>query len=268
MEKTEINLHNKSKISNITNNNDLTINKSITQNNPKYIPNNGNNLNLKLEMLYNNNKVGELKNLEKIHHSKNSELYRFMTTSVERKSEVLKQKSFSNNKNDKVIIKESINFEKKKTNNYIINDIKPNNQMSFEVNLNNGGLTDLLVNQNKSRNYQSSFGKNNIFNSDKTPTYSSINIKNNNLLKDNLITKTIQPKSNVKFENNDNKTQIINKSASRNPNPITNYISKGLNLNATKTKVLQNISKVKDSTISLNKIKEQNGIAKSKLFLI
>ena len=114
---------------------------------------------------------------------------------MDRTHENSKQKSINQNK-----IKDSHTIEKK-TSSSIVGETKIKNQMSFDMNIKNGGLSEVLISQNKSRNYQSSFGKNNIFNSDKSPSFSSTNMKpNNNVLKDGFVSKTIKSKSNIEFE--------------------------------------------------------------------
>lgn len=171
-----------------------SVDKSINQTQTKNIkPGNGNSFNLKFEILK-NNKMVELKNLDKL-NCKNSESNRFITTSVDRTNDQSKLKSNISNK-----IKENNPIDKKTSAN-LVGEKKIKNQMSFDINIKNGGLSDLLVSQNKSRNYQSSFGKNNIFISDKTPSYNSINMKaNNNILKEGFVSKTIKSKSNIEFE--------------------------------------------------------------------
>src|SRR5207237_1200429 len=125
----------------------------------------------------------KLKNFDKIQsHSKESVLYRFITSSIERNDRI---------KNDNNIPKNNKNI---------------NNNNNDQ---NNGALNEALLsnlnNINKSRNQQrnNNFSKNNnIFNSDITPNYQSITLQKNIIMKDN---------TNINISNNNNNKIIPKK---------------------------------------------------------
>lgn len=218
VEKKEIYLHNKSKnssIFNMSNNNDhSTLTKSlhnITQSKVQNSSKNEGNSSVKFE----------LKNLDKLHKNKESELFRFITSSIDRierlkddKSKDVSPNNITSNTNNKTHDYNSPQPNKK--------DSKPEtrakngqtygptaDQISFEAKDNTNGMQDIFDSlgglnvQGKSRNQQrNNFVKNNIFNSDKNPSFHS-NTLQKNTMKEKSSSKQngILPKNTFEIEN-------------------------------------------------------------------
>lgn len=212
IEKKEIYLHNKTKYSTIYNLSNMvdqtTLTKSITNANLSKLQNsskNENNPNIKFE----------LKNLERYHKYNDSEMFKFITSSIERidrlkksNSKTVSPNNITNNTNNKTNDNNSPKINKKDKNEHSKSGKKHKSnieQISFDAKEN--GMHDLFTNlgnlndQNKSRNQQrNTFTKNNIFNSDRNQSFQS-----NTLLKNTMKEKSNKagalPKSTFEMEN-------------------------------------------------------------------
>jgi len=218
IEKKEINLHNKTKnssIFNLSNNVDqTTMTKSVTHTNlskQQSTSKNENNSSMKFE----------LKNFDKINKYNDSEMFKFITSSIDRIERIEKLKE-SNSKgvsptnitcgtNKKTNDQNSPKTLKKEKNDKCdqSNTGKKHKslieQISFDAKEN--GMNDIFTNlgnlndQNKSRNQQrNTFVKNNFFCSDRNQSFQS-NTLNKNTMKEKSNKQGILPKSTFEMEN-------------------------------------------------------------------
>lgn len=182
---------------------------------------------------FSKNTITELKYLEKLHQSKNANMNHFLAYSLERTKKINKQKFVK-----------VINAKDKKMSSFMDNDINSNSKISHDIIQKNIKVSQLLTNQNKSRNFQTIFGKNATLNTDKPLGSEILTMKNNkNVLKDSFVLKTLKTFSNVEynktFVNSGIKNQINNVLRKK----LNSKVNPCLNINISNTIVKNNTNK-------------------------
>jgi len=163
-------------------------------------------------------KYSDLNNLDNHNHQNKSELFRFISSAIDRKNDLTIHKSVK-----------GLNALDRKISSYSENEpIKA--QISYEVLPNTGKISEMLINKAKSRNFQTTVGKGNILQTDKVQTYSSLNYKfNKTVNKDNTSVSQMKSISNIDY-NISNANNNRNQSNSSLSNKlITNTLNPSLN---------------------------------------
>jgi hypothetical protein len=226
IEKSEINLYNKGKLvgnDKISNINKAFLNAESKKNHLSHDTSEKNKLNT-----LKNNSILELKNLEKIHNAKNSDLHHFLTSSVDRTKDINKQKLIKSN-----------NVTNKQISSFMDNDLINKGHINIDIIQKKGIVSEVLSNRNKSRNNQTIFEKNILFNTERNTGNKTLNYKyNKNFAKDAFALKTLKSFSNIDYNKSyvnigikspDNFVVLLNNLNSKKINStVNNFMSNGL----------------------------------------
>jgi hypothetical protein len=170
-------------------------------------------------------KYSDLNNMDNQNHQNKSELFRFISSAIDKKNDLTVHKSAK-----------GLHALDRKISSYSENEpIK--GQISYEVLPKNGKISEKLINKVKSRNFQNTVGKGTILQTDRIQTFSSLNYKfNKTVTKDNTSVSQMKSISNVDYNisnvcnnRNQSNSSLSNKLITNTLNPsLNNYTNIGI----------------------------------------